>query len=66
MFDVQFNRNGWNSQLRKDWRHAYRADTLEGAREYLKTTRAKFKNEFGYPSDVQYRIVNTETNKVES
>jgi hypothetical protein len=29
---------------------------VEAARAYLVATRAKFKNEFGYPSDVQYRI----------
>ena len=57
MFDVQYNRNTFNPRLRKSWLHAHRADTLESAREYLRHTRAKFKNEFGYPSDVEYRIV---------
>jgi len=57
MFDVQYNRNTFNPHLRKQWVHAHRADTLEIAREYLRTTRAKFKNEFGYPSDVEYRII---------
>jgi hypothetical protein len=56
MFDVQYNRNTYNTRLRKEWAHAYRADTLEAARAYLVATRAKFKNEFGYPSDLQYRI----------
>ena len=60
MFDVQYNRNTFNPHLRKSWQHAHRADTLEGARLYLRTTRAKFKNEFGYPSDVEYRIVEVE------
>lgn len=57
MFDVQYNRNTFNPHLRKNWVHAHRADTLEMAREYLRATRAKFKNEFGYPSDVEYRII---------
>lgn len=57
MFDVQYNRHTFNPHLRKSWVHAHRADTLELAREYLRTNRAKFKNEFGYPSDVEYRIV---------
>ena len=57
MFDVQYNRNTFNPHLKKQWIHAHRADSLESAREYLKKTRAKFKNEFGYPSEVQYRIV---------
>ena len=57
MFDVQYNRNTFNPHFRKQWVHAHRADTLEIAREYLRTTRAKFKNEFGYPSDVEYRII---------
>ena len=57
MFDVQYNRNTFNPHFRKSWQHAHRADTLEEARRYLRTTRAKFKNEFGYPSDVEYRIV---------
>jgi hypothetical protein len=56
MFDVQYNRNTFNPNLRKQWVHAHRADTVEAARAYLVATRAKFKNEFGYPSDVQYRI----------
>jgi hypothetical protein len=57
MFDVQYNRNTFNPHVRKSWVHAHRADTLEAARAYLRTTRAKFKNEFGYPSDVEYRII---------
>ena len=57
MFDVQYNRNTFNPHLRKSWVHSHRADTLEMAREYLRTTRAKFKNEFGYLSDVEYRII---------
>lgn len=57
MFDVQYNRNTFNPHLRKQWVHAYRADSVEAARAYLVATRAKFKNEFDYPSDVQYRIV---------
>ena len=57
MFDVQYNRNTFNPHLRKQWKHAHRADTVKAARAYLVATRAKFKNEFGYPSDVQYRIV---------
>jgi hypothetical protein len=56
MFDVQYNRNTYNTRPRKEWAHAHRADTLEAARAYLVATRAKFKNEFGYPSDLQYRI----------
>lgn len=57
MFEVQYNRNTFNPHLRKSWQHAHRAATLEEARQYLRTTRAKFKNEFDYPSDVEYRIV---------
>ncbi len=57
MFDVQYNRHSFNPHLRKSWVHAHRADTLEAARAYLVSTRAKFKNEFGYRSDVEYRIV---------
>lgn len=57
MFTVQYNRNTFNPHLRKSWQHAHRADTLEDARLYLRTTRARFKNEFGYPSEVEYRIV---------
>jgi plasmid stabilization system protein ParE len=56
MFDVQYNRNTFNPHLRKQWEHAHRADSVEAARAYLVATRAKFKNEFGHPSDVQYRI----------
>jgi len=57
MFDVQYNRNTFNPNLPKKWIHAHRADTVGAARAYLVATRANFKNEFGYPSDVQYRIV---------
>ena len=57
MFDVQYNRHTFNPHLRKSWVYAHRADTLEAARAYLVSTRAKFKNEFGYPSDVEYRII---------
>lgn len=57
MFNVQYNRNTFNPHLRKSWQHAHKAATIEDAQAYLKHTRAKFKNVFGYPSDVEYRIV---------
>lgn len=61
MFDIQYNRHTFNPHIPKHWVHAHQTDTLEQARAYLTATRAKFKNEFGYPSDVEYRIVEVAT-----
>lgn len=57
MYDLQYNRNTFNPHLRKDWQHSARRETQEECHAVKLENCRKFKNEFGYPNDVQYRIV---------
>lgn len=57
MFELQYNRNTFNPASRKDWQHVAQFETREQCEIRRKENCKKFKNEFGKPNDLQYRII---------